>query len=128
MTLPGLVGLIILKMAGCPVEKNGWGYVVRVGKNWGGINFGPISFIQNTIFTGWYEQTRRHEFGHSLQNLLFGPLQLFVVGIPSATRYWYQTIRDYKGLPNKPYDSIWFEGTATKFGTIVIDKIEKGEC
>ena len=31
-----------------------------------------------------YEQTVRHEYGHSLQSLRWGPLYLFAVGIPSA--------------------------------------------
>ena len=74
----------------------------------------------------WFEHTRRHEFGHSLQNLIFGPFTLFVVGIPSACRYWYQRIMQNKGkkFPADWYDSIWFEGGATKTGTKFIDWLE----
>lgn len=126
MTIPGLIGLFILKSAGCEVLKNGFGYIVVVGNNWGGLNLGAVSFVQHSRVT-YFEDCRRHEFGHSLQNILFGPLQLFLVAIPSVCRYWYQTIRDRKGLPNKEYDAIWFEGTATKYGTLAIDYIEKEE-
>ena len=123
LSIPGLIGLLILRIAGCPVYKNGFGYIVAVGNNWGGLNLGVISFIE-TPSDNYFQPTRRHEFGHSLQNIIFGPLQLFVVAIPSVIRYWYFTIRDNRGLPNKEYDSIWFECTASKYGTIVVNWIE----
>lgn len=124
MSIPGLIGLLILKLSGCEVYKNGFGYIVVVGDRWGGLNLGVVSFIERS-HAGYFESTRRHEFGHSLQNIIFGPLQLFVVAIPSVVRYWYQRIRDSKGLDNKPYDSIWFEKTATLYGTLVVDDIEE---
>jgi hypothetical protein len=36
-------------------------------------------------------------------------------------RYWYRELKYYrKGLiPKTDYDSVWFEGTATKWGTKV---------
>lgn len=123
LSIPGLIGLCVLWAAGCPIIKNGFSYIVVVGNSWGGLNLGIISFIEKSD-EEYFQSTRRHEFGHSLQNIIFGPLQLFIVAIPSVIRYWYQTIRDVKGLPNKDYDAIWFEGTATKYGTKVIDWIE----
>ena len=121
--MPGLIGLAILSIAGCPIYKNGFSYIVVVGNNWGGLNLGVISFIENSG-ENYFQPTRRHEFGHSLQNIIFGPLQLFIVAIPSVIRYWYQTIRDRRGLPNKEYDAAWFECTATKYGTKAINWIE----
>lgn len=65
------------------------------------------------------ESSGPHEIGHSLQNLVFGPFMPFIVSIPSAIRFWYREYKKSKGegssLP--PYDSIWIEGTATKYGT-----------
>ena len=59
-----------------------------------------------------------HESGHGIQNLLFGPLMPFVVSIPSAIRYWYREylmkVKKIKCWNLPDYDSIWFEGTATK--------------
>lgn len=55
-----------------------------------------------------------HEYGHSIQNLRFGPAFLFVIGIPSFIRCGYRTIFKNKQFP--PYDSIWFEGQATELG------------
>lgn len=58
---------------------------------------------------------------------MMGPLFIFIVAIPSACRYHYQNYRSSKGLPNEDYDAIWFEGTATKWGTACINFIESDE-
>ena len=34
----------------------------------------------------------QHEFGHSIQSLIFGPLYLLVIGLPSITRVIYGSI------------------------------------
>ena len=59
-----------------------------------------------------------HEAGHGLQNIIFGPFQIFLVSIPSAIRYWYRELKYYrKGKePKTAYDDIWFEGWATSLG------------
>ena len=66
--------------------------------------------------------TNLHEMGHGLQNLCWGPLMVFVICIPSAVRFWWREWywkHKYpvtgKALP--PYDAIWFEGQATRWGT-----------
>lgn len=60
-----------------------------------------------------------HEWGHSWpQLLLCGPLHPFIVGIPSTIRFWVRSWQIKKGKINlPPYDSVWFEGTATVWGT-----------
>jgi len=130
LSIPGLlVAAFCLLFLKAKVHKNGFTFIVEVGGNWGGLNLGCVSLCGGYTTTcpdkEWFEHTRRHEFGHSLQNLIFGPLQLFIVVIPSAIRYHYQNYRSSKGLPNKEYDAIWFEGQATKWGTWAVEKIEK---
>lgn len=60
-----------------------------------------------------------HEWGHSWpQLLLMGPLHPFLVLIPSIIRFWWRELQYKKGNTALPaYDSIWFEGTATDWGT-----------
>lgn len=130
MSLIGLItALICILFLKGKVHKNGYTIIIEVGGNWGGVNLGCISLCggYTTVCPdeNWFQHTRRHEFGHSLQNLIFGPLFPFIVAIPSAIRYHYQNYRSKKGLPNKEYDAIWFEGTATRWGTKAIAKIEK---
>ncbi len=51
----------------------------------------------------------------------------FVVGIPSMIRYWYRELKyNRKGkVPPTSYDSIWFEGQATRIGVnyILTDRL-----
>ena len=130
LTIPGLfVFIFCIIFTKAKYHRNGYSIIIEIGNNWGGLNLGAISLCGGYTTTypdiEWFEHTRRHEFGHSLQNLIFGPFQLFIVVIPSVIRYWYFTYREAKDLPTKDYDSIWFEGTATRWGTKFIDKIEK---
>lgn len=127
LTIPGLLvtGFCILFLKG-KVHRNGWSYIVEIGGDWGGLDLGAVALCGNYSETNnyWFEHTRRHEFGHSLQNLIFGPLMIFVVWIPSAIRYHYQNWRTKKGLPNKPYDQAIYEYTASKWGYYAINKLE----
>ena len=135
LTIPGLLitGFCILFLGGKP-HRNGCSYIVEVGGNWGGLEIGAVALCGSYSQEGspcynmpWFEHTRRHEFGHALQQLIFGPLQMFVVGIPSASRYWYNRLeKKHKAERGSDwYDSAWFEGTATRWGTKVIDWFEQ---
>ena len=125
-TIIGILAVIGTLIFGGAIHKNGCSFIVEIGGNWGGLNLGPIAlcghYSKNSI--GFYEHVRRHEFGHGIQHCVLGILFPLIIGIPSAIRYWYQRIRESKGLINKPYDSIWFEGSATKIGTATIDWYE----
>lgn len=128
-SIPGLlVALFAILFLKGKIHKNGFTFIVEFGGNWGGLNLGAVSFCggYTTVCKdeNWFEHTRRHEFGHSMQNLIFGPLMLFIVGIPSFIRYHYQNYRRSKGLPNKDYDDIWFEFQASSWGYKAINYIE----
>jgi hypothetical protein len=51
--------------------------------NWGGISLGMFILINGNRDKEWIDTTKVHEFGHSIQSLILGPLFLFVIGIPS---------------------------------------------
>lgn len=58
-----------------------------------------------------------HEFGHGMQNALFGPFVFLLVWIPSVIRFNIRIIRIRYGKPPRSgYDDVWFEGTATWLG------------
>ena len=185
------LGLNIVKFAGklagydlkIKTHLNGCTFITEVGGNWGGLELGAFALCGNYSETAnyWFQHTRKHEFGHALQHLVLGPLFIFVVAIPSATRYW---LTHFKGRKNKnifavcaciallliaglssllgvfidpwfymipvflgtyvaiygswllnieipkydnvapEYDSIWFEGCASKEGQIIVDWLE----
>ena len=113
MTLIGCIVGTILLAAGCKPKKWGHCYYFEIGSGWGGLELGPIFLVSKTAS----EHTKNHELGHGFQNCWFGPLMPFIVSVPSAIRYWYREIRESKGNPCKTdYDSVWFEGQATKLG------------
>lgn len=121
LTLIGFVGALALLISGRRPQRNGGGWVFRVGHDWGGISFGLCHFVD-------MESTERilaHEYGHSLQNMIWGPLMVFVIAIPSVVRYWIRQIRRKQDKPNSPYDAIWFEGQATRWGLQTIGQWKK---
>ena len=81
----------------------------------GGWGFALGAFIFSNSDSVWdRDKFFCHEFGHSWpQLLLMGPLHPFLVSIPSVIRFW---IRTYQTGYLTPYDSVWFEGTATRWG------------
>lgn len=91
-------------------------HVMLYGDNWGGLSLGMVAFISDGMGDEYTKHVFNHETGHSIQNAILGPLWIFLVGIPSAIRYWYQEIRKRKGLGNTPYDDAWWEGSASSLG------------
>lgn len=81
------------------------------GKGWGGFSSGPFFVIGEDCIS-----CAPHEAGHGLQNCIWGPLMLFIIMIPSAVRYWYLELKYYRKGLYKPYDAVWFEKQATKWG------------
>lgn len=72
-------------------------------------SLGPFIFAND--YTS--EEILQHEFGHSVQNIWYGPFALLCVSIPSMVRFWWRQI--FK-ITEPPYHSIWFEGQATNTG------------
>ena len=60
----------------------------------GGVSFGPIAFYDERHRTGLLSRDPRvmpyitHEYGHSMDSRLWGPLYLLAIGIPSGVHLW----------------------------------------
>lgn len=98
MTTIGAVAALVLIIAGHKPKTMGPMVYFQVGMGWGGIELGGFFICSKTCDV----DTKYHEGGHGLQNLIWGPLMPFVVCIPSATRYWLREMptRLKKGLFN----------------------------
>lgn len=148
-TLLGLFVFIFVLIFKRPrwFHRNGYSFIVEFGDNWGGLSLGPFAFCGSYVAgfdltqfdydvnlfnkyykinnEKWFEHTRRHEYGHSIQNLMWGPLWLFVIAIPSFLRYNDRLNKQIRNIPiTTEYDAVWFEGQATKFGERYLDKHE----
>lgn len=63
------------------------------------------------------EHTKDHEYGHSIQNMYFGPFSIGSVHLISAIRFWIRAFLTKIGkTPTTKYDDIWFEGQASYTG------------
>lgn len=107
-TILGLLVALSLIIAGKrPKIRNGCLFF-EVGNGWGAFSLGT------TIVTG--EKPRDfilyHEYGHSVQNAIFGVFTLFIVTLPSLIRAGYRkALHIYDG-----YYDIWFEAQASILG------------
>ncbi len=108
----GLLTTLCLLISGQkPYAMHGiWKF--EVVESWGGASLGCM-FIRDTTSA---DSVDRHEVGHTYQNCILGPLFPFIVAIPSAIRWHIYNHKKKKGEYVKPYDSIWFEGSATDIG------------
>jgi len=111
--IPGLICLAIFHNAEIYTNKEAKITVIKVNKGYfnGNACFscGPIIFVTPNC----NEDTIRHETGHSVQSLIFGPLFHFVVSIPSIIRFCYKRS---KGLDHEWYLSGWPEKSAERLG------------
>lgn len=83
---------------------------------WGGMSLGAFIFINGNRDKVWTENAKIHEYGHTVQSLILGPLYLFVIGIPSMV--WcnskkYRNLRREKGIS---YYAFYPEKWANRLG------------
>ena len=116
MTFVGAVTSLVLIILGYRPKKFHYNIYFEIGERWGGLNLGAFFFVSKQS----NERVKRHESGHGIQNLIFGVFFPFLIGLPSAIRYWYRDLVVRLGLKNisnlPDYDAVWFEKQATKLG------------
>ncbi len=98
-SLFGLIGFVLYKMIGkVEATKDYKGVLVTFIKapplkGWSGFSSGQFIFLHSRYLKPEnkesYEWLIRHEYGHTLQNFLLGPLYLIIVGISSSLLFLY---------------------------------------
>ena len=113
MNIGGLLVACAMLLTGHKPHRWGPCFYFNAGKNWGGASYG-IFFLTDRDDD---LRIKNHEMGHAFQNCYLGFLMPFIVGLPSMSRYWTRRLQTRAGHPpKKDYDSIWFEGSATRIG------------
>lgn len=100
--------------------------VVLNYRSLGGVSLGLFSYVGPEDL----KSTHRHELGHTIQNAFLGPLFPFIVGLPSIIRagLWDKLVKRARKLGKTiSYDSIWFEGQATRLGNKYFKQLPFGE-
>lgn len=103
--LLGFIFYLILrkKIVGVYLIRNRYNFIVS-GFG-GGISLGIFTYTNNTYLVP-------HEYGHTRQSKVLGPLLLLLIGLPSLI--WATTF--VLGWNSNNYDSFFIEGMATKLG------------
>lgn len=112
LTFIGVLFAFALNAMGYRPQRFVWGWCFEVGHGWGGVNLGAFSFCE----VGAHDYVKCHEFGHSLQNCLWGFLTPFAVHLPSMARVCVREWKTAHGRAVGDYDAVWFEGQATRWG------------
>ena len=95
-------------------EKYKNAYITYIPKNFGGLSTGQFIFMAEGRDEGWTNNTRIHEYGHTIQCLLLGPLYWFIVGLPSAV--WCNCFGGYRKRHGVSYYKLYCESWANKWG------------
>jgi hypothetical protein len=88
-------------------------------EKWGGISMGIFIIMNGKRDEEWIRGTRVHEFGHTIQSIILGPLYMFVIGIPSfiwCNAKKFVTLRKEKGVS---YFSFYPEKWANHLGVLI---------
>ena len=108
----GIVYLIFYPK--CRHERFKNAFITYIPGNWGGVSLGLFIFIAEGRPEGWTRNTRIHEYGHTWQCLLLGPLYYLVIALPSAV--WCNCFNGYRKKHHVSYYKLYCESWANAFG------------
>ena len=112
-----LIGLILaVRYRRCPRKKVGGALATLHDGDWGGVSLGMFIFIPGGLRPEREASLLSHEYGHTFQSALLGPLYLPAVGIPSFL--WANLPRNIRKRSQWqiPYESRYPENWAESLG------------
>lgn len=110
--ISGLIYLFMRKKYRTERFKNA--FITYIPGNWGGLSLGLFIFMAEGKAEGWTNNTKIHEYGHTIQCLLLGPLYWVVVALPSAI--WCNFFENYRKKNNVSYYKLYCESWANSWG------------
>ena len=111
----GIAYFICTKIMGYDHQKFGYSNIVYMPWNQGGLSMGTFIFIRDEkVKKEWLYNCRIHEYGHTWQCLLLGPLYYIVIAIPSVI--WCHCFQKYREKNNVSYYKLYCESWANSWG------------
>ena len=113
-----IAGLVMFVAAGRGKARGYHGAAVR---NWnlsGSMTLGMFILMDR----GHGDDILAHEWGHTIQSIILGPLYLLAVGLPSIIWAGLPAFDRYRSTRHVPYDRLYCEGWATRLGRRTIKK------
>lgn len=115
--LIGLVMLAIYKSKGAESEWYHNALITYIDKkNFGGVSLGIFIFINKSRTGDKLHDIRIHEYGHTVQSLILGPLWLFIIAIPSMIWCNVPYFVKKRKLDNISYYWLYCEGWSNMCG------------
>lgn len=115
VNLVGFIIYLICKLLGRKSEKFGHAWITYLPWNQGGLSMGLFIFMKaDHPDKTWTYNTRIHEYGHTWQCLLLGPLYYIVIAIPSAV--WCNFFEGYRRKNKVSYYVFYPEKWANAWG------------
>ena len=124
-TLCGLVWFVVqtIKRGKIEIEWVGHSFHSIMPGRSDGVSLGLFSFNGESCEDHLLEQKDiKHENGHSIQALKYGPLYLIVVGIPSLINYHNKDLDGYDKQGYRKYYQVWPENNADKLGGVNLEE------
>ena len=84
--------------------------------SWGGVSLGMFIFVPGDVGPGVRENLLSHEYGHTFQSALLGPLYLLAVGVPSFLWANLPSLERLRRQRSIPYISRYPENWAEALG------------
>ena len=120
-----LLGLILaVKYRRCPHKEVGGALATLHDGDWGGVSLGMFIFVPKGLRPEREAALLSHEYGHTFQSALLGPLYLLLVGMPSFL--WANLPRNVqkRSLRHIPYEAHYPENWAEKLGHKHFPKVQ----
>ena len=113
--LQSLLGLVVFLVCARDSHYRCRGAVVTEWKNDSGLSLGMFIFVPK----GSSERLLKHEYGHTIQSLMLGPLFLLIIGIPSFLWASLPVCRKRRREKKISYYSFYPERWADKLGKAI---------
>ncbi len=106
---------LIFRINGSMKEKYRLSIITYIDfKYLGGFSLGIFIFINKNCRGLMLSETKMHEYGHTIQSAVLGPLYWIIIAVPSVL--WAQFFRNYRKKNNIPYSWLYCESWADKWG------------
>lgn len=107
--------LVCTKIKKRRYQRFGYSYIVYLPWKSGGLSLGLFIFMKDRHKSKkWTYNTRIHEYGHTWQCLLLGPLYYLVIAVPSMI--WCNCFAGYRKKNNVSYYKLYCEAWANAWG------------
>ena len=90
---------------------------VDTDKPFGGISLGIFIFVNGKRSEEWLHDTRIHEYGHTIQSLVLGPMWPLVIALPSFIWCNFPPLCRYRKENDVSYYALYCEGWANIWGS-----------